>query len=334
MDEVVDGQEAEEPTSAATDAGLEVQSREPEEPTEEEVPRTKAPSKLQKLIDSKYGGDEDKFADGIFESWNSASRLHDEVRQLRQELAAKQAPPPPPLEDHPDYQWLNSEVKAIEEDKAQNQQVKERYTKVYRELETELAVLKATNAPVAERRAIESQMITLSERYEDKEREDRRLDRQRAQLTRQLEAAKTQLMSSRERQEYEKQQTVQEVQGYRQHFDNVVMGLLADSGLPQDEQAEYYDLIRGKAELHIEKNGPVADIGRLGADIASRYIQLVKRQNFQAISEAKAQVASKTASSAPVAKGSVNTSTKKATLRSGEPTAASVKNLINEWIKR
>lgn len=84
-----------------------------EEPVEEEkVAQSRSP-KFQKLL-AKYGGDEDKLADAIFEQYNSASQLHSKIRELETRINTPSKPESPP-EDHPDIKALKSDIAAQEQ---------------------------------------------------------------------------------------------------------------------------------------------------------------------------------------------------------------------------
>lgn len=294
---------AEEPTSPEATEEQPVEVADEPEANEEEV---KPQTKLDKLIASKYGGDPDKFADALYEQWNSSSKLHQsnsELRQMLEELSSKLTKPAESnvFEDHPDYQWLKSEVSALEEDKAENAEIRKHCIAEYNALQTQLAVAKATGSSPQDIRDLQREMNQLADRYKASERDDKRLEREKVRLDRQLKQAEQLIQSSKVKQQQTEQQTQAEIQSYRAQFDSVVNGLLADSGLPEDEQADLYEVIRLQANNYIDKNGEVPDIGKLGAEIATRHLERIKRQNFKTLSTTKLQTPAPKPQSKPTA---------------------------------
>jgi len=72
-----------------------------------------SPSKLKRLVDTKYGGDEDAFHEALHEQWKSSSRMAEEIRDLRatiQDLSATKEDLSKVIEANPDVQWLNEQL--------------------------------------------------------------------------------------------------------------------------------------------------------------------------------------------------------------------------------
>lgn len=117
--------EATESTSAAEsdDAKLELPSGEsleaiPDGPPDEAEAKeaiSRSPQ-LQKIIDSKYGGDEEKFVAALFEGWNSSSRLAKEIEELKNKLTevTEEIPEPPAPIEHPDMARLDERIRALD----------------------------------------------------------------------------------------------------------------------------------------------------------------------------------------------------------------------------
>lgn len=84
-----------------------------EETEEEQAPAEGGSSLLKKLIDSKYGGDENKFTEAMYQQWNTSAEMHREIKELKQAL---RAPEPEPLQEveHPDIPWLNQQISAVD----------------------------------------------------------------------------------------------------------------------------------------------------------------------------------------------------------------------------
>lgn len=84
-------------------------------------------SALQKLIDSK-GGDEEKFAAGIIEQWNSTAKLADELKELKAKLAEREQPTvadtpeiDEPEVDIPDISEITTALTALDQEANANQ---------------------------------------------------------------------------------------------------------------------------------------------------------------------------------------------------------------------
>lgn len=308
-----------------------------EETSPVEAPE-KPKSKFQKLIDSKYGGNEDAFADAIFENWNSLSRFDKQISDLRNLFEeSRQQQAAPNLESNPDYQELKEDISTLEAEKEENAKDRQDCISAYNSLQQELAVLKATNGSAADVRHVQAEMNRLAAQYKASERADKRIDRDKSRLERKLAQAEESIKSSRDTQKQEQQRYEREVEGYRGSFDSTVLGLLQDTGLPQQEQEDLYDIVRVQASNYIERNGPVADLGKLGAEIAAKYVGLIKRQNFQAISAAKARVAPATSTSQSPSQPSLAPKPAKVATRPRQSDAQdvdSIKNRINDWVRK
>lgn len=75
---------------------------------------------LDELINTKYGGDRKKFVNGLHEGWQSSSRLHDELKATKGELAqlramlSESSEPDEPVDSHPDVQRVVSQISAVD----------------------------------------------------------------------------------------------------------------------------------------------------------------------------------------------------------------------------
>lgn len=101
-----------EEAAAAPAEGGETPAAEPvEEAAQEAKPETGNLSPLlKKLIDTKYGGDQEKFLAGIYEGWNSTSRLAEQLEGLQQKLLEQTQK----AEEPPDPATLSPEIPRIE----------------------------------------------------------------------------------------------------------------------------------------------------------------------------------------------------------------------------
>lgn len=195
-----------------------------------EDPATKpdqSPSKLKDLIDSKYGGDEGKFVDGLHESWRSAAALKKELDSLKVQLAEASTPPaepePPPPTEHPDVKWLDQEIAALSQEAQDNQtaqstlETKGNTVKgEIHELRGELKRAEDVEKDTIENRIArkEAELERLAERYlrlRERNREInhkfRDFDRQKQLAVREAEATRAQLQNQQvELRNYQREQ--------------------------------------------------------------------------------------------------------------------------------
>ncbi len=110
---------APEPTSALADE-LDAPAELTDSPADEPATAPVANSRVQKIVDTKFGGDWDKFTDSLYEQWNSSSRLHSELEELKELVARGAQPhePEAPAPDHPDVKWLEQQITSLDSETA------------------------------------------------------------------------------------------------------------------------------------------------------------------------------------------------------------------------
>lgn len=96
----------------------------PDEPQDEGMDDGETISPVQKLINSKYGGDENKFVAGIHEGWKSSAALRRELDEIKAQLRVAPKPEPepepefiPPAQISEDLKWLGTELTSLAAEK-------------------------------------------------------------------------------------------------------------------------------------------------------------------------------------------------------------------------
>jgi len=75
---------------------------------------------VQKIIDSKYKGDRNAFVKGLYEQWNSSSRMAREIEDLKKLVAERPTQTATPESDQ-DIQWLTNRSQALDWHQQNNQ---------------------------------------------------------------------------------------------------------------------------------------------------------------------------------------------------------------------
>jgi hypothetical protein len=100
--------------AAAEEFKLDTATTPTEEPEKEETVVTSLDPALKSLIDTKYGGDQAKFLQGIYEGWNSTTSIAKELHALRQKVEAVPERQPEPAELVPMVGVIEKQVTALD----------------------------------------------------------------------------------------------------------------------------------------------------------------------------------------------------------------------------
>lgn len=290
------------------------------EPAKDE-PATPAPvsekptrsSVLQKIIDTKFGGDEDKFAASVYEQQNSTARLYEELQELKKALPTKEEAPPTP-EEHPDLGWVNQEITSLQAETEQNRLRQEALVTEGRSKREEILQLKGEmrRADDIDKKElqqqinlVESELSRMNSEWRDLDKSNRRLASEQRDLARRKELAEREVISAREEQRTQaikdKEDQVQELQ----KFEKAVSEVAKDNGLTDKEVIDdMYETARAKAALYIRINGEVPDLGALTKQFCERYLnvhKLAKKAEFAQLSRQKVE-ASRPVNPNPAAK--------------------------------
>lgn len=302
-----------------------------------------SPSKLKELIDTKYGGDEGKFVDGLHEQWKSTAALKKELDALKAQISNQAEPEPeaelPPSTEHPDVKWLDQRITALVTESERNvaaQQnleakghaIKSEISELRGEMKRAEDVEKTTLEDRISRKEAELERLAdrwqrLSSRNAEIEEKGRDFERQKHLAVREADVAKAQLQQQRvELRNYQKDQG--------EIFSKALEEAVAEYQLPtaDPEYAEYLEeTIRAKVSYTLRSdpnNGPLdlAAEAKKQVSAFARAHALTKKAALSQTTREKLQVTTKT----PVA-----VAPKPSTVNPQAPTTAQTPSSPRKW---
>lgn len=273
---------------------------------EESAPAKGRSSKLQKLLD-KYGGDEDKLAEAIYESYNSGSKLRQELDELREQLEEARKPEKP--EESADVAGIKEQISAL--DAEGSDLVSEERTLIadHSKLSKDVAKLegKLEDADELDKPRLQHQLHLkqLEERqlqrdWKDLQSRKRRHLLERGDLDRRLKRAEDESNAERARQAQSKAEERKGQQGFLADFRNAVDEAADELGLTKDEDREYFhNVIKAEAiaYLRAQPDAPGIDPEEFVAARAQAFAKvagLAKKKNFTSKSKSKLEAAGAT----------------------------------------
>lgn len=231
-----------------------------------------SPSKLKKLIDTKYGGDEDAFVEGLHEQWKSGSQMSREIKELRElvsQMAATREDLSKVIEAHPDVQWLNEQLSDLQaEGQAFDAEKREVLTRIGN-ADREMAKLEGQRA--AETEPYEKQLLqnridalsdkkdTLSDKWRDIERREKQAKVAKREYERQLGLARKAVEAEEHNKKQQKQVEVQQQKDTLQEFFEAAESAAKRHGIPQANVKHMTTAIRGELALQLMGAGPEAE---------------------------------------------------------------------------
>lgn len=264
-------------------------------------------SRLQKIIDSKYGGDSDKFADALYEQWNSSAKLATELKELRsfieEQKQAKDAPQPEPepsIQEHEDYKALQTEIAALDTDIAANETNRKTIIKNYNGIKDQIQLIRGqlavANDPAleAKQEALEAKLEQLNEKWDRTFKEDRTIEREKKLLAKQLKQVEISLAEDRAKQKTKWQESLQEQADFRSAFNSAIQDSATHRGIASDSKIRQHlqETITAQAIVYLQSGK-----GELPDDFVQKQTEayfdvhgLAKKANFTELSKQKAPV--------------------------------------------
>lgn len=205
----------------------------------EKAPVEKGHSEAFNKLLSKYGGDYDKLAEGIFEQYNSAARTHEELvemRELLEELRSSKATAEEvekAVAEDPYVKEVNADLASINEQattiagemKVMVTEYQKQVTKVAK-LEGALSKADDSDRPEVQQdlREAKNDLKQLERDYRERERDYKRLESQWKQAQRSLRDAEGQARSRVDRERQDAQRLQSEAKLTRQEYNDVLQG--------------------------------------------------------------------------------------------------------------
>jgi len=298
------------PEEGPQDDVADSEDEDPATPTEEEpeepVKATQGRSpKFQKLL-AKYGGDEDKLADAIFEQYNSASTLHGKIRELEARINTP-SKPKPPAEDHPDIKALKSDIASQEQRFKTAELRQQQILQVISTVKEEVAAKKGElrRADPDEKHSIqreisdlESRMALLSTDWYSQEDRKGDIQYRHKSLERELKAAERAVQSElaqKSNQDAQNQVTQEEIANT---FKGIATSRAKAAGIEDPEVLEYFhNTARAEAIAYLRTPGAQSlDFDKFISQRLVPFLKFVgmgKKTTFTKASTEKLQAAGK-----------------------------------------
>jgi small-conductance mechanosensitive channel len=248
-----------------------------EAPVEEDAPAAGRSPALQKLLD-KYGGDEDAMVAAYFEQANSSSRLHAEMKELREALLAQDAEDEPDpealLAEDPDFKSLTEELTSLGEEAQSIQQEQMTLVGSYGQVEQEIKVLEAglAKAEDFEKASLQAQVTAkkaelgrLMGSITSGRREFNRVQRDIRNYQREAKKAEQTVLSRAESAKREQLKSAQVARLTREEFNTSMRAEATKYGITPDSKqfAILQSSIRNQLHSHLSrlpKDAPGIDI--------------------------------------------------------------------------
>lgn len=294
-----------EPTAETTSAegagaeGAAPSDQEPQAAKQEEVtPETvteaaKGSTKVQELVDKKYGGDWDKFTDSLYEQWNSTSKLAKEIQDLKSQLTRKETPEEPEIDDKsPQLDLLNAHVAHIDSELKANETSQAKLIQAYGKLEKDIAKWegKLEASDDLERPAIEDKLDRLrslkegkEESYQEAVAKADRLKLEKQQAAANLQWAKTQLKQERQQQLQARAQEEAETRQTLSEFVEAIKTSASEFRIPKANLAHMANVIRGEIAVHLRKLGPNAEAIDMPKAVKERVAAYAKAMGLSSV---------------------------------------------------
>lgn len=275
-----------ETTSALEAAALDVPAE--ETPAEEPAPAgpTGVSPKVQKIVDTKYGGDWEKFADSIYEQQNSAARLHEQLQELRELIAAKPEEEPqveaPP---HPDIQWLEQQIQALDTEAATTEQRRNQILLDINKRDREIAAIdgEMKRADDFEKQSLmhqklraESALERLMERFEALGDRQKQIDYRKREFQYQRKYVDSRIEAERANQK----RADFALKARESEWQNDFLGAFEKEAekytMTQDQMDYMFDVITGQAGTYLSslpKNAPAIDLAEYARKQIDRHVK-------------------------------------------------------------
>lgn len=245
------------------------------EATEEPKPAQVRSPKFQKLLD-KYQGDEDKFAEAIFENYNSMSALRKELDDVKSTLTqsspkAIQAV----IDNDPDVQWISGELSTLTTNLKQNEAARvnlldkiDKTRSTIAKLEGKLEVADEFEKPILERekflsdKALEDHLA----QWRGLDRDDASIQREKREFERKFSQAQREAES---KVAVSKQRDADFESSKEKHFNDFVSAVDASAKeyrLDSKQKAHLTSVLRAEAYMQISS---LPESHTQGIDIAA-----------------------------------------------------------------
>lgn len=292
---------------AAEDADVTEVSETSEEPTS--AAPTGISPKVQRIVDTKYGGDWDKFADSIYEQQNSAARLHEEIKGLRELISAEKQAAEKTAEatPHPDIKWLEEQVQALDAEKATVEQRRQQILLDINKRDREIAMIEGEmrraddldkQTLLQQKLRAETALERLMERFEGLGDRQRQIDYRKREFQYQRKFVDSRVDAERAQQ----QRADLEVKARESEWQNEFLSAFEEEAgkftMSDDDRDYMFDVIVGQVGAYLSslpKNSPPIDLAEYVRKGAARHATAMKLSAKTAfVDQTRAKLATRT----------------------------------------
>lgn len=268
-------------------------------------------SKLKDLIDKKYGGDENKFFDGLVEQWNSASKLASELSELRTSLKQASEPAPVAADEPPDetLTQLDQAISGIDHQITSFRQEQDRLVAEGQNLRAEILELRGEakrademDKAVLERKIdrLEAQLERKASRWEARDEKIRDLEAKKLDFNLNKVQAQTRLDQVKANQKQQEQDLRVYREQTRQQFDEAIADAATGFGISKDSKVfqHFYNAIKAETVYYLrtDESGEPLDIKafvKQRSDIYADVMKLSKQTELSNVTQEKLQAGAK-----------------------------------------
>jgi len=317
VDDVPVGEEAVEEAAKETTSteAEESESAEDVKETDEEQEAAGLSPELKKLIDAKYGGNQAKFLQGLYEGWNGTSKLAERLESLETMLRERDeqvdAVDEPDFEsNHPELSWLKEQTTALDTSIEHEQGRSNALLGELSALNLKVAKLEgeASRAMDDDKDRLEDRIERLKEqatakaerwmelkgKIEEFNQQKKALGRRVQQAEREIEGAKAQHKKAQVEDRAKKTE-------WRSDFFGAALGEAKEYGLEPDSEiyADMLETVRARASLFLRSLGPDGaeqDLQALAKELCKQYAKvhsLTKKAKAAQVGREKLQGATK-----------------------------------------
>lgn len=286
---------------------------------------------LQKLIQSKYKGDEQAFVDGLHEQWNSSSALAKEIQELKAKLESKaEAEKALP---NPDVELIAEEIASLEEEVVSNRSSQGDLVARGSKLKEDIAELKGERkrADELDQEKIDAKIAAktekldaLSKEWLDLEKANKKLTLEKSRTTRKLEKLREDSKPSKEETKSNNNSnsnpSPEEAKQVVQVFGQAIKESMEENKLLKEDEEHFYNVVRAEITHYMRTLSPDSQEAINGVDIPAFvkarmavHAKKAAKANFADLSKEKLNVSgdkAKTVIPKPASNGVVKTSEK------------------------
>ncbi len=240
--------------------------------------------KLDSIINSKYGGDRNKFVEGLYEQWNSTSKLAKEIKELKEQLVASSTTPDKEVEvSSPQLDWLNKQAAKLDSETKDRNNKLQGIISSYSQLERDIAKAEGelSRAEDLDKERIENKIEHLKDKLSAKKDKFDEYQERLANIELEKEAVSQNINWTKEQLKNERSQQLQKKVDEKEDQRNTVVEFVEavkEHGIafriPKANLSHMANSIRGEIAVYLRSLGddaPKIDINKAVKERVAAY---------------------------------------------------------------